>query len=289
MAPHVAFENVVRFGSGTAIATLLGLAACSAGATDIIFETSGTGASSETGGTGGKKAGTATASGSGGTGGGVTFQDDAGTLGSSCMSAADCTNGPVCTIASCVVSGNQETQTGTCQYAPNPGCGLFTQMCPVGCAMGTSSYPAAVPLLPTNTPPNCSGGFELNNSDMASFTATATSPNGSSAAPLDIEIATYLVPDHIRITGIDANNQEYTIVDTCQMQTATYADPTNGCERPPDDSIRQYQVNIQAGTKSLKFDVSGGCTPWYVRVLGLCEFSFTPPTTTPSCAFRTIP
>ena len=117
----------------------------------------------------------------------------------------------------------------------------------------------------------------MNNSQMDGFTATAISPSGSSAGPLNIEIATYQMPDHIRITGVDASGVEYTLVDTCAMQTATYEDPTNGCTRPPDDSIRQYQVNLKAGTKSLTFDVSGGCTPWYLQVLGLCEFTFTEP------------
>jgi len=129
----------------------------------------------------------------------------------------------------------------------------------------------------------------MNNSQMDGFTATAISPNGSSAAALNIEIATYEEPDHIRITGVDANGVEYTVVDTCSMQTATYMDPTKGgCIRPPDDSIRQYQVNLKAGTKSLTFDVSGGCTPWYLQVLGLCEFTFTAPKNA-GCRFRTIP
>jgi hypothetical protein len=160
-------------------------------------------------------------------------------------------------------------------------------MCPAGCALGNAAYPPPVALTTPNLPPNCAGGFEMNNSELASFTAHAISPSGAKGGNLDVQIATYLAPDHLRITGVDASNNTYTIVDTCSMQTAMYPDPTDGCHRPPDDSIRQYQVTVKPGTKSLSFDVSGGCTPHYLRVLGLCDFTWTPPITT--CHYRPIP
>jgi hypothetical protein len=152
--------------------------------------------------------------------------------------------------------------------------------------MGTPNYPPPVPLQPPGLPVDCSGGFEENNTENF-FVVTAVSPASARAITLDVEIATYKAPDHVRITGVDANDATYVLVDLCDLRTALYSDPTNGCTRPPDDSIRQYQVEVKAGTKSPLFDTSGACTPFYVRVLGLCDFQVVPPVT--GCAFRVIP
>ncbi len=46
-------------------------------------------------------------------------------------------------------------------------------------------------------------------------------------------------------------------------------------------------MSITAGTKSLSFDMTGACTPTYLRVLGLCDFDVTP--FFPGCQFRLIP
>jgi hypothetical protein len=152
--------------------------------------------------------------------------------------------------------------------------------------MGTPTYPPAVPLQPPGVPPGCSNGFEENNT-QGSFVATALWPAGAHEITLDVDIATYKAPDHVRITGVDATDATYVLLDLCDLRTALYSDPTNGCTRPPDDSIRQYQVEVKAGTKSLTFDSSGACTPFYVRVLGLCDFVVVPPVT--GCGFRLIP
>ena len=90
-------------------------------------------------------------------------------------------------------------------------------------------------------------------------------PRSRRAAPIlgfiDVQIATYKAPDHLRITsGVDTEPTPC----TCSSTRATCRPrPTairaNGCLRPPDDSIRQYQVVVKAGTRSLTFDVSGGC------------------------------
>jgi hypothetical protein len=71
------------------------------------------------------------------------------------------------------------------------------------------------------------------------------------------------------------------------VQTATYSDPTGGCTRPPDDSIRQLKVTLRAGTTALKVDVSGSCTPIYLRVRGLCRFDVKP--FYAGCGFRAVP
>jgi hypothetical protein len=226
----------------------------------------------------------------------VTLGTDGGTTGS-CTTDANCNDHNPCTIDTCVFDGTGETKQGVCIHKADPSCGTTSSsststggpimMCPAGCAFGLASFPPAIPLTPPNLPATCANGFEMNNSPQGSFTAHAISPSGAKGGNLDVQIATYLAPDHIRITGVDASNNTYTIVDTCSMQTALYSDPTNGCTRPPDDSIRQYQVTVKTGTKSLTFDVSGGCTPHYLRVLGLCDFSWTAPI--PGCAYRAIP
>jgi hypothetical protein len=164
------------------------------------------------------------------------------------------------------------------------------EMCPAGCAGPTATFPPAVPLGPTGLPATCSGGFEANNPPEHTFTVKSLSPSGAAAVTLDIDIATYHAPDHLRITGVDASNTEYVVLETCSLQTATYSDPTvneGNCVRPPDDSIRQLKGSVLAGTTSLTFDYTGACTPTYTRVLGLCDFAVT--TFFSGCQFRVIP
>lgn len=160
--------------------------------------------------------------------------------------------------------------------------------CPVGCAVGEAPLSAAPPLEPPALPATCSGGFEVNKPKKGSvYTITSKTPGGSSAAPLDVQIATYTAPDHMVIRATRKNGTTYPVVDTCTLKTALYSDPTGkGCVRPPEDSIRQYKVKLEAGTTKLEFDFAGACTPTYLRVLGLCEFEVTP--FVPDCSFRTI-
>ena len=119
--------------------------------------------------------------------------------------------------------------------------------CQGGCASGTRDFPAATPLVSPGLPASCSGGFEDEQPSRGRvFTVTSTSPAGAEARTLDVEIATYKAPDHAVITAVDASDDVYTLVDTCTLQTAAYGDPTNGCTRPPDDTIRQYEVSLTA-------------------------------------------
>lgn len=222
--------------------------------------------------------------------GGSTGSGNTGNTGnSSCMTDADCDDGDPCTQDACLLTGSNELTQGTCTHASNGTClPPPVEMCAPGCAGEANKvFPAAAPLASPGLPADCSGGFELNNPPQGTYTIDSIAPGGSAARTLDVQIATYLAPDHIRITGIDASNAEYAIVDTCSIQTASYSDPTNGCTRPPEDSIRQYEVSLKAGTKSLEVDVSGACTPIYLRVLGLCDFTVTP--FFAGCRFRTIP
>jgi hypothetical protein len=92
---------------------------------------------------------------------------------------------------------------------------------------------------------------------------------------LDVDLATYLEADGVTITGVDASGNEYTLMDTCRIQTWTQGDPTGGTSRPPDETIRQFFLPLKAGTKSLTFDFSLVRSPMYLQVLGLCDFDVT--------------
>ena len=240
-----------------------------------------------------------------------------GDVSTSCSSDAQCDDGNACTTDTCALPrgdgatphcvhepapagtacddgnpctmGDACTADGACVGTPN---GTFLPppvdtTCQPGCASGTPDFPPATPLASPGLPASCSGGFEMNNAPVQAFTVTSTSPSGAAARTLDIDIATYKAPDHIRITAVDASGAVYALVDTCHLQTAAFSDPTDGCTRPPDDTIRQYQLNITAGTTSVTFDMTGACTPTYLRVLGLCDFTVTPFFS--GCGFRLIP
>jgi hypothetical protein len=186
--------------------------------------------------------------------------------------------------------GSQLGEGGGTSAATTSSSSGLVEMCPAGCAGPSSTFPPAVPLTATGLPAGCSGGFEANTPPLQAFTLHSISPSGAAARILDVDIATYKAPDHLRITGVDASNTEYTLLETCSLQTATYSDPTaalGSCTRPPDDSIRQFKAAVEAGTTSLTFDYSGACTPTYMRVLGLCDFDVT--VLFPGCQFRLIP
>ena len=98
---------------------------------------------------------------------------------------------------------------------------------------------------------------------------------GASASTLDIDFATYKQPDGVVITGTLAGGTTYTLLDSCRLQTSDNGDMTNGEFRPADDTIRQFRVNVQAGTVSLSFDFGGVVSPMYIQALGLCAFDLT--------------
>jgi len=127
---------------------------------------------------------------------------------------------------------------------------------------------------------NCANGFELNNAtfgaDSGIYTLNALVPGGSCADELDVDFATYLVPDGLRVTGVTSAGQSYLLIDSCELQTWNSSDPTGGQVRPPGDTIRQIRVVLQPGTIQLNFDFRGVVSPMYVQVLGLCDFAVTP-------------
>jgi hypothetical protein len=135
-------------------------------------------------------------------------------------------------------------------------------------------FPDAGPLLPDDVPSDCANGFELNNpSGRGIYSVMAKTSAGSRPLTLDIDLATYKVPDKVRITGVDSCAKPYTLLSSCELQTANVGDPTGGMGRPPDATIRQFRVNMPGGTRELTFDFSNVTSPMYLRVVGLCDFN----------------
>ena len=221
-----------------------------------------------------------------------------------CRTDTDCNDRDECTVDVCE-RGEGEFTTGLCGHAPTT-CketkdrdgGTATRpppdttlpppvdtTCAAGCVATKKTFPPAVALTST-APSTCTAGFEINNPKSGS-TYTIKRIRGTGTVPIEVQFATYLAPDHIKLVGITAAG-EYPVVDTCTVQTATYADPTKGgCVRPPDETIRQYAVTLRAGTTALRADFSGVCSPIYLRVRGLCDFEITPFST--DCKFRKVP
>jgi len=140
----------------------------------------------------------------------------------------------------------------------------------------TPTFPPFVPLVPPDVPSNCANGFELGNATPGSIYTLATNQSaGAAAITLDVDFATYLQPDAVLITGRDADGGAYTLMDSCRLQTWTQGDPTGGLKRPPDVTIRQFRIDVHAGTRLLVIDFGGVVSPMYIQVLGLCDFDVT--------------
>jgi hypothetical protein len=143
------------------------------------------------------------------------------------------------------------------------------------------------PLETPNLPATCDGGFEWQaghaQSCSTTYTAQSVNPCGAEERTVYVDIATYTAGDWLRITGVGADDEPYLLLDTCRIRTAEYPDPTDGHTRPPDETIRQFEIVVKTGTKALIFDSTQAFTPWYMRVLGLCDFALADPG---SCAWR---
>jgi hypothetical protein len=152
--------------------------------------------------------------------------------------------------------------------------------CPGTCPYSglVPEFPPFRPLLPPDVPASCANGFELGGANGgcggSTYTLHALRPGGAAAITLDVDWATYLAPDGVTVTGLDATGQRYTLLRTCRMQTALVGGPST--MRPPDDTIRQFRLPVRAGTTQLDFDFGAVTTPMYIRVLGLCDFRVTP-------------
>jgi hypothetical protein len=221
-----------------------------------------------------------------------------------CVSDSDCDTHDPCLTYSCDVTSSEELSSGQCVYTSIDGgaaCAAWTAdnpptttttggksassvgLPPIDLACEStqklaSVFPPYTPLAPPDVPASCAGGFQTGDVDESSgvvYELPATPAGGAAAITLDIDFATYLEPDGVLITGVDASGETYTLLDTCRMQTWTAGDPTDGLVRPPDDTIRQFRVDVVAGTRSLKIDFSRVVSPMYIQVLGLCDFDVT--------------
>lgn len=227
---------------------------------------------------------------------------DSGDGGRFCAMDSECDPHDPCLSFSCVGVTMGEFHQGHCVYEPVNGCGadlsmsqqvdggMFSFLPPIDpacmqaptCHSGLKAvYPPFVALAPADVPGNCGSGFEIGDADVCSkkgggtYAINAVPNNGSRAITLDVDFATYLEPDGLVVTGIDAQGKSYTLLDTCRLQTWNAADPTGGTKRPPDQTIRQFRIDVRAGTKQLSFDFGGVVSPMYVKVLGLCDFNLT--------------
>jgi hypothetical protein len=140
-------------------------------------------------------------------------------------------------------------------------------------------YPDKIELL-FELPDSCLTGFEMNRLRKNTYSIEVDQsifPHGTQARILELDLATYVAPDKIKIYGVNADGSEYLMLDSCRLQTATYGDPTDGKVRPPEDSIRSYRLELRENTRSLRFDFSAVNTPTYLKVMGLCEFDLSRP------------
>jgi hypothetical protein len=157
---------------------------------------------------------------------------------------------------------------------PTVGLPPIDPMCTAASSCGDPSvFPPYVPLVPPDVPATCSNGFQVADVGAgAAYVLNATNPGGASAVTLDVDFATYLEPDGVTITGVDAQGATYTLLDTCRIQTYDAPEPTNGMQRPPDETIRQFRIDVKQGTTSLTVTFAHVCSPMYLQVLGLCDF-----------------
>jgi hypothetical protein len=229
-----------------------------------------------------------------------------------CASPADCDDGLVCTEDRCETTSWTSFQ-GQCAHVRLDACveppdagppdagrrdagpvrDASTPIVPVdpvdpACGGGASLEPVFLPFVSLGAlglPADCAMGFEWQNCTGTAF-ARATPASGSAGGTLVVDLATYTQPDRLRITGRDADGAIYVLLDTCRVRTLERGDPTDGRTRPPDEAIRRFRLEVRPGTRSLTFDAGEAFSPWYMRVLGLCDFAWEP--ASPECvlAFR---
>ena len=157
------------------------------------------------------------------------------------------------------------------------------------CASGDSGEDVFLPYVPLGAPAvaaSCGTGIELQVC-RGVVTARSVAPGGAAARTLVVDFATYTAGDRLRIEGTLASGETYLLMDTCRVRTWERPDPTDGRTRPPDETIRRFEIALRAGTVELRFDSSFAGTPWYERVLGLCDFTVAPPTGACATGFRT--
>ncbi len=200
--------------------------------------------------------------------------------------AAGCDDADPCTVDTCVSIGTGRRERDECDHEPIPGCGGEPTTDPGDagdpvdpfCATGERGPDVFLPYVPLGVPAlpaSCAGGIEVQNC-QGIVEARSLSAAGSSETSLVVDFATYTAGDRLRIEGTLASGEVYVLMDTCRVRTWDRSDPSDGLTRPLEETVRRFEsIPVRAGTVSLRFDSSFANTPWYERVLGLCEFEVT--------------
>jgi hypothetical protein len=138
-----------------------------------------------------------------------------------------------------------------------------------GSYSSSSTFIPFVPLVTPNVPATCSNGIELNNLYASVYQLNANAPTPIRQAWIDY--GTYEVPDSLSISSINGAGVKTEIFNKSKI--STHANPYTTVNRPPDDRLRQAQLIIPAGTVKLEFNFSRACSPFYIRLQGLCDFN----------------
>jgi hypothetical protein len=211
-----------------------------------------------------------------------------------CSQDSDCNGSDPCVKYVCPPAGG-EVRVRTCVFGAasdagschDAGAPVAEAGAPVGlppvdpqCMAGglfLPTFPPYTPLAAPDVPATCTNGFEVGDATPgSSYAIDAKTAAGAAAIVLDVDFATYLQADGVVVTGADASGATYTLLDTCRLQTSTSGDPTGGRSRPPDQTLRQFRIQVKQGTTRLTFNFSGVVSPMYIQVLGLCDFNVTP-------------
>jgi hypothetical protein len=207
-----------------------------------------------------------------------------------CAAPIHCDDGDPCTVDACdpITTASFE---GTCSHARIAGCvtppdagrpdgGVYdagrsgpTNPVDPMCSSSATVTPVLVPYVPLGDPDvdlGCEQGIEWQNCS-GSISLRANAAGGTRARTLVVDVATYTAPDRLRIQGIDASGAAYVLLDTCRIRTSEIGDPTDGRTRPPNELIRRFEITLREGTRAITLDATAAPSPWYMRVLGLCD------------------
>lgn len=126
--------------------------------------------------------------------------------------------------------------------------------------------------LPLTLPDSCVLGFELN-SPLPEKLLSYQSLDflGSKERILEFDYASYLPPSAIRITGTRLNGERYVLFESCSVRSEI-APAGSKKSRPCETHIRNYRLLLKSNTVKLQFEAVKN-TPFYVRLLGLCDFN----------------
>jgi hypothetical protein len=126
---------------------------------------------------------------------------------------------------------------------------------------------------PAYTVPNtCLSGFEVNDEQFPNgITLLTTDPLGANGRTLELDYATYTAPNMMKITGVLLDGSTYSLFESCVLRTWKNSHPTS-TTRPCEGTIRAFRPVLKQDTVKLIIEPRG-ITPYYIRMLGLCDFN----------------